>query len=285
MRRSSSVLLLGLAFSVAPSFAAGQPTRVTTPRQELGHDFGADYFLANYRQIAAYWQKLDRESDRMVLRDIGRTAEGRPHYMAIVTSPENHRRLEHYRQLSRRLALAEGLTDQSARTMAAEGKAIVWIDGGLHATETLGAQQLGEMVYQMVSRTDPETMRILDEVIILFVHANPDGNDLVADWYMRRPDTLERSTAGIPRLYQKYIGHDNNRDFYMLTQKESQAVNQILYHRWFPQIFLDGRPAPVEPTVLFAHAALREGLARLSDDAYAAEQERVAPGGRQVTGN
>ncbi len=93
-----------------------------------------------------------------------------------------------YKDISRRLALAEGLSDDQARQLAKEGKAVVWIDGGLHATEMLGAQQLAEMVYQMVSRTDEETMRFLDDCIVLFVHANPDGNDLVADWYMRNAD-------------------------------------------------------------------------------------------------
>ena len=100
----------------------------------------------------------------MVVQEIGKTAEGRPQLMAIVTSPENHRKLARYKEISRRLALAEGLTDEQARALAKEGKAVVWIDGGLHATEVLGAQQLGEMVYQMVSRTDEETMRFLDDV-------------------------------------------------------------------------------------------------------------------------
>ena len=127
-------------------------SRVTTPMQEFGHNFGDDYFLANYKQIAAYWQKLDKESDRIAVQSIGKTAEGRDQLMAIVTSPANHRNLERYRDISRRLALAEGLTDAQARALARDGKAIVWIDGGLHATETLGAQQLGEMVYRMVSR-------------------------------------------------------------------------------------------------------------------------------------
>ena len=101
--------------------------------QEFGHNFGDDYFLANYKQLAAYWQKLDRESDRMVLQSIGKTAEGRDQLMAIVTSPENHRNLARYKDISRRLALAEGLTDEQARALARDGKAIVWIDGGLHA--------------------------------------------------------------------------------------------------------------------------------------------------------
>ena len=118
-------------------------------------------------------------------------------------------------------------SEEQARAMAKEGKAVVWIDGGLHATEVLGAQQLGEMVYQMVSRTDDETMRVLNDCIILFVHANPDGNDLTADWYMRNPVPEQRSMANLPRLYQKYIGHDNNREFFTSTQAETENINRV----------------------------------------------------------
>src|SRR5262245_30633897 len=229
----SGVSALALATLVMPSSAQ---RAITTPSEEFGHNFGDDYFLANYKQIAAYWQKLDAQSDRMVLREIGKTAEGRPHLMAIVSSPENLRNLNRYQEISRRLARAEGLTEEQARALAKEGKAVVWIDGGLHASEVLGAQQLGEMVYQMVSRTDDETMRLLNDVVILFVHANPDGNDLTADWYMRRPVPEQRSMNGLPRLYQKYIGHDNNRDFFASTQAETENINRVLYHEWFPQI-------------------------------------------------
>ena len=242
---------IALSLSVAAGAVQGPALKVTTPEQEFGHAFGDDYFLATYRQLAAYWQKLDRESDRMVLQSIGKTSEGRDQWMAIVTSPENHRNLAKYRDISRRLALAEGLTDEQARALAREGKAIVWIDGGLHANEVLGAQQLGEMVYQMVSRTDAETMRILDDVIILFVHANPDGHDLVADWYMRNPVPAERSSAGLPRLYHKYIGHDNNRDFFGSTQLETENMNRVLYREWFPQILYNHHQSGPPGTVLW----------------------------------
>ena len=245
----SWALLGGLGFRVE---AQGTP-RVTSPMQEFGHNFGDDYWLASYKQISAYWQKLARESDRMVLDTIGRTAEGRPQLMAIVTSPANHRNLARYKEISRRLALAEGLTDEQARALAKEGRAVVWIDGGLHATELLGAQQLGEMVYQMVSRTDEETMRFLDDVIVLFVHANPDGNDLTAEWYMRNPVPEQRGTGpGIPRLYQKYIGHDNNRDFFASTQAESENMNRVLYREWFPQILYNHHQSGPAGTVLWA---------------------------------
>jgi hypothetical protein len=227
-------------------------TRVTTPQQHFGHEIGADYVLPNYTQFVAYWQTLARESDRMVLDTIGLTAEGRPQLMAIITSPANHSNLARYREIAARLARAEGLDDASARRLAQEGRAVVWIDGGLHATEVLGAQQLTETVYQLVSRDDPETQRILDDVIILAVHANPDGMELVSNWYMRNPDARRRSTSGIPRLYQKYSGHDNNRDFYASTQPETENMNRVMYTEWYPQIVYNHHQSGPAGTVMFA---------------------------------
>ena len=128
----------------------------------------------------------------------------------------------------------KALSEQQARALATEGKAIVWIDGGLHATETVGSQQLMEWVYQMVSRTDEETMRFLNDVILLNVQANPDGQELVANWYMREKDPLKRSMNGLPRLYAKYIGHDDNRDFYMSNMKETTNMNRQMFHRVVP---------------------------------------------------
>jgi hypothetical protein len=254
MRRLILVaILLAVSLTSAPIAQQPAPPRhITTPKEALGFNFGDDYQLANYKQLEAYWKTLDRESDRMVLRDMGKTAEGRTQWMAIVTSPANHRKLARYQDISRRLALAEGLTDDQARALAKEGKAVVWIDGGLHATETLGAQQLGEMIYEMVSRDDEETRRFLDDCIILFVHANPDGNDLVADWYMRNRVPEQRSLANLPRLYQKYIGHDNNRDFFASTQAETENINRVLYHEWFPQILYNHHQSGPAGTVVWS---------------------------------
>ncbi|MBL0938111.1 MAG: peptidase [Gemmatimonadaceae bacterium] len=239
------------AIALLPSGALSAQT-ITTPREAVGANFGDDYFLANYQQISNYWRTLERQSPRIKLHVMGKTTEGRDQLMAIVTSPENHRNLERYRQIAERLARAEGLTDDQARALAKEGKAVVWIDGGLHATETLGAQQLAETVYQMVSRTDEETLRFLDDVIILFVHANPDGNDLVADWYMRSSDPKARTLTGLPRLYQKYIGHDNNREFFTSTQKETENINRALYHQWFPQLLYNHHQSGPAGTVVYS---------------------------------
>jgi hypothetical protein len=256
-RARAAALVTAAALAVATGRLDAQPVArpgagITTPKAQFGFDIGADYQLATYRQLSDYWRKLDTESDRLSLVEIGKTAEGRPQLMAIVTAPENQKRLARYQEIARRLALAEGLTDAQAKTLAAEGKAIVWIDGGLHATEVLGAQQLIETSYRLVSGEDDETRRLLRDVVILMVHANPDGHDLVADWYLREADPLKRSMAGLPRLYQKYIGHDNNRDSYMSTQPESTNMNRVLYREWFPQILYNHHQTGPSGTVLFA---------------------------------
>ncbi len=246
------VMWLALVTAVAVAAPVAAQTRITTPKEQFGYNIGDDYFLATYTQLADYWRKLDAESDRLVVQEIGKSAEGRPQLMAIITSPENHARLARYRDISRKSALAEGLTDAEAQALAHEGKAVVWIDGGLHATEVLGAHQLMELVYQMASRTDPETMRFLNDDILLAVQANPDGMELVSGWYMREADPLKRSTEGIPRLYQKYIGHDNNRDFYIANQPETENMARVLYLEWSPQILYNHHQTGPQGVILFA---------------------------------
>jgi hypothetical protein len=132
--------------------------KITTPKEALGFNIGDDYHVATYSQLETYWKKIASECDRCKLVEIGRTAEDRPQYMMIITSPENLKKLDYYRGISQRLAHAEGQTDEQAHALSREGKPVVWIDGGLHASETVGSQQLMEQVYQMASRTDPETI-------------------------------------------------------------------------------------------------------------------------------
>jgi hypothetical protein len=219
-------VLPALACLAAPLVAQSRPT---SPEQFFGHRIGADYQLPNYTTLHRYFARVAGESDRVILDTIGVSEEGRPQIMAIVTSPENHRNLARYKDISRRLALAEFADSAEARRLAREGKAVIWIDGGLHATEVLGAQQLIETFWQLASLRDEETMRFLDECIILMAHANPDGMELVSDWYMRSPDSLQRSTGGLPRLYQKYAGHDNNRDSYMNALRETENMSRQLF--------------------------------------------------------
>lgn len=244
------VFLLTAVLS-AGSMSAQTVSKITSPKEALGFNIGDDYQMASYSQLEAYWKKLASESNRMKLVDIGPTAEGRHQYMAIITSPENFKKLDRYKEIAKKLALAEGLSEEQARAMAREGKAVVWIDGGLHATETVGSQQLMEMVYQMVSRTDPETLRILNDDILLCVPANPDGQELVANWYMREKDPTKRSTSGLPRLYHKYIGHDDNRDSYMSNMPETTNMNRQLFIEWFPQIMYNHHQTGPAGAVVF----------------------------------
>jgi hypothetical protein len=246
-----AVVLLTLSLA-APNAQTPAAPKLTSPKAFFGHDIGADYVLPNYTKFTEYVKKLDVESDRMIVQSIGKTAEGRDQLMAIITAPENFKKLDRYKEISRRLSHAEGLTDDQARALAKEGKAVIWIDGGLHATEVLGAQQLTETIWQFASKTDEETMRILKDVIILATHANPDGMELVSDWYMRNPNEKQRSTGALPRLYQKYVGHDNNRDFYMMNQPESVNMNRILYREWFPQIMYNHHQTGPTGTVMFS---------------------------------
>src|ERR1041384_3764610 len=207
LRLRSLAVAIALILSIAAPYAqAPAALKLTSPKAFFGHDIGADYVLPNYTKFVEYVKKLDVESDRMIVQSIGKTAEGRDQLMAIITAPENFKKLDRYKEISRRLSTAEGLSDAEAKALAKEGKAVIWIDGGLHATEVLGAQQLIETIWQFASKTDEETMRILRDSIILVAHANPDGMELVSDWYMRNPNQQQRSTGALPRLYQKYVG-------------------------------------------------------------------------------
>ncbi len=221
-----------------------------SPKEHFGFTIGDDYQLANFSQTADYFKKLSLQSDRVKLIGIGKTEEGRIQPMLIVSSPENLRNLDQYKEISQKLARAEDLSDSEARELADKGKAIVWIDGGLHATETLGIHQLIETLWNLVSRKDAETMRILENTIILMTHANPDGHELVSDWYMREKTPEKRSLQHLPRLYEKYAGHDNNRDFFMMNLKETQNMSRQLFVEWLPQIMYNHHQRGPEGSVV-----------------------------------
>src|SRR5580692_8447462 len=246
MKRSLSIALLA-----ALGLSAQTARHITSPKEEFGFNIGDDYRLVNYTQLEAYWKKLASESDRIKLTDIGMTAEGRHQWMAVITSPANLKNLAHYQGISRKLAAAEGLSSDQAHALASEGKSVVLIDGGLHATETAGSQQLLEMVYQMLSRNDAETMRLLNDDIILFVAANPDGQELVANWYMREKDETRRTMNGLPRLYNKYIGHDDNRDSLTSNMPETANMNRQLFVEWNPQLMYNHHQSGPAGEVIF----------------------------------
>lgn len=209
--------------------------QIKSPKAHFGFDIGDDYQLANFQQTESYFKTLSQQSDRVKYMVIGKTEEGREQCMLIISSPANLAKLDRYQAISQQLARAE-MQPAAAKALAQEGKSVVWIDGGLHSTEVVGMHQLIQTAYLLASSQDQETLKILDECIVLLVHANPDGQDLVTNWYMREASPEKRSSSLLPVLYQKYAGHDNNRDFFMLNLKESQNMARQLFIDWIPQI-------------------------------------------------
>ncbi len=209
--------------------------QIKSPKAHFGFDIGDDYQLANFQQTESYFKTLSQQSDRVKYKVIGKTEEGREQCMLIISSPANLAKLDRYQAISQQLARAE-MQPAAAKALAQEGKSVVWIDGGLHSTEVVGMHQLIQTAYLLASSQDQETQKILDECIVLLVHANPDGQDLVTNWYMREANPEKRSSSLLPVLYQKYAGHDNNRDFFMLNLKESQNMARQLFIDWIPQI-------------------------------------------------
>jgi len=237
--------------------------KITTEKEFFGFTLGDDYHLANYSNSVAYWKKLATETDRMQIVDIGPTSENRRQVMAIISSPENLKNLDHYKEIARKLAKAEGLNPEQAKALAHEGKSIVWIDGGLHSNEVVGQTQIVDLVYHLVSDTSPEAMRELNDDIVLCVMDNPDGIEMIADWYMRDPipeprkdgegaaDPGGNSSFGVPHLWSHYAGHDDNRDFFMANLRETTNINRILFRDWYPQIMYNHHQAGPAGTVIF----------------------------------
>lgn len=230
MHRHHTVILLFALFVATQALAQHIPS----PKEHFGFEIGADYKLANYTQSAAYFKKVAEASDRVVMEVAGKTSEGRDQHLIIISAPHNLSKLDSYKGIAQELAHAT-ISPDSARALVGLGKPVVWIDGGLHSTETVATHQLMETCYQLASRNDAENLRILNDVIILLFNCNPDGQELVSNWYMQQTDTLKRNKR-IPTLYHKYAGHDNNRDFYMNNLMETTTISRLQYIEWMPQI-------------------------------------------------
>ena len=235
MNRNSSSVLLLMAMAVLTCSALASSQAIPTPEQILGFEIGADYHLATYAQAIEYLRKLEEHSQRIRLFDIGETSEGRVMTYAVISSESNMARLDEYKRISEQLARAKGLGDEEARKLAASGKAIAYIDGGLHASECAPAQHNIQLAYELVSGGDPETLNILEKVILVLVFPNPDGMEMIADWYQRNLGT-PFEVSEMPWLYHKYIGHDNNRDSFMLNMVETRNIARIVNQIWFPVI-------------------------------------------------
>jgi hypothetical protein len=216
-------LLFAICISaLAPSIA---PAQVPTPASVLGHTPGDDFYLADYSDTVRYFHALAGASDRIKMFTLGKSTRGQDFEIAVISSPQNLARLDEYKKIAGRLAKATDLDDDSARELARSSKVIVHIDGGLHASEVAGPQHTMALAYKLLSaKNDPEVDAILDQVIlVLWPTLNPDGQDMVVHWYRENLGT-KYEVSPLPMLYQDYVGHDNNRDGYMMNMKEEQVV-------------------------------------------------------------
>ena len=235
MRRPFLAASIALVLGAAPG-AQTRNASIPAPESVFGFAAGADYKLATYDQSIQYFRKLVGASRYIRLMEAGKTSQGRTMYFALISAPENLAKLDRHREIWQRLAHPQGLTDADAQRLASEGKALVHIDGGLHATEVAGPQHTPLLAYDLLSRAhEPATKAMLDNVVLmLWPTINPDGQQMVAEWYMKNVGT-PYELSGLPWLYQEYVGHDNNRDAYMLNMIESRAIEHA-WRQWEPQI-------------------------------------------------
>ena len=234
MRRT--ILLVLVLITLIPWAGLRGAEKIPSPESVLGFKPGADDKLATYDQAVAYFKALAEASKSIKLFEAGRTTQGRTMIFALISDPRNLDRIDRYREIARRLAHPEGLSDSQARSLAAEGKAFVDIDGGCHATEVAGAQMTLQLAYDLISRPDDPQNRVIlqNAVLVLFPTMNPDGQQMVGEWHRKNLGTPYEQ-SGLPWLYQEYVGHDNNRDGYMLNMIESRVMEHF-WRQWEPQI-------------------------------------------------
>lgn len=241
---SRRLLTVSLLFALVVTGAA------TPPKDHFGFMPGDDYKLADFEQVATYLGKLASESPRIRVEEFGKSAEGRPMLVAFISSEANLKRLEHWKEMNRKMALGLASPEEAER-YAREGKAIVWIDSGLHSTEVAPVQHAPRLAYTMITSETEEIRRIRENVILMQVPViNPDGLQMTADWYKKNLGT-PHELAPLPQLYQKYSGHDNNRDYFMMNLPETRAVSRMLFREWFPQIVYNQHQVAPFPARIF----------------------------------
>ncbi|MEO8649294.1 MAG: M14 metallopeptidase family protein [Acidobacteriota bacterium] len=233
---------LAAAFaSILFLFIVSAAAQVPTPRSVLGFTPADDRTIADWQQITGYFAKLDAASNRVTVKEIGRSTLGRPLIVAFISSPENIRNLEKYRQISARLADPRTVASQPTELekLIKDGKTIVSISCSIHSTEIVASQMSMNLAYELASANDADTKEILGNTILLLIPSpNPDGIDIVADWYRKMLGTKSEGTSP-PVLYHHYAGHDDNRDWFMLNLKETQAITKLFWQEWFPQLVYD----------------------------------------------
>src|SRR5260370_7482997 len=231
------------------SFAAGlaMGETVTSPEQYFGFRIGSDKKLVRYDKIVEYLQKVAGQSDRVRIRTLGPTTQGNPFVLLEISAPDTLKNLEKYKAMERKIYFQGGSpTDAERDQIFREGKAVVFVSNNIHSTEIGASQMVLELVYRLATDDSAGIKKILDNVIFLCVPSlNPDGQIMVTDWYNKHLGTPQEG-GPMPYLYHPYVGHDNNRDMFLFSQKESQLTAQVLWHDCFPSTLLH-EPHPGTP--------------------------------------
>lgn len=231
MNKLFAFLILLASFGVANC-------QIPTPEAYFGHKPGADYKMIRWDEMLSYFNVLDSLSPRVKVEHLGETTLGNPFILTIISSPENLKEIDKYKAIARKLAQGR-ISEEEARRLSKEGKTIALITCSMHATECGPSQMSPELAYDLATSNSADKLKVLDDVILLLIPSwNPDGNIMLTDWYRQNVGT-PFETSPMPWLYHHYVGHDNNRDAFMHTQIETRYVNNILYHDWYPQVFMD----------------------------------------------
>lgn len=213
--------------------------QVIPPEKHLGFKVGQDFKLADWSQITGYFDMLAQESSKVKLVELGTSTKGRRFIMAVISSPSNLERLEEIKNIQKKLHDPRGLGSEEESRLVEQGRAVVLIACSIHSTEIAASQMSMELAYKCAGEENPDITKILEETVLLLIPSvNPDGIDMVTEWYRRNVGTPFEASS-MPWLYHYYVGHDNNRDWFMFTQKESRLEAKVLYHEWFPLLVYD----------------------------------------------
>ena len=245
LARMSRTLLAVVAVALplgswTPHAGAQGPGGIQSPEQFFGFRIGTDNKLARWDRIVDYMRQVDGASDRIQMRELGKSTNDNPFVVLEISAPETLKNLDRYKQLERKLYFQGGAPSEAEREeIFAQGKLVIAITCSIHATEIGATQMAVELVHRLATDSSPQVKKILDNVIFLLVPSlNPDGQIMVTDWFNKNLGT-PYETSAIPYLYHPYVGHDNNRDMYMFTQKESQLTAKLLWNDWYPTVWLD----------------------------------------------
>jgi hypothetical protein len=242
-----SLALLLYLVALPNSLAAQQaklqtaPIRaIPSPKSILGFNPGDDRTIADWEQIRNYFSVLDKSSNRVLIQTLGESTLKRPLIVAIISARENILALEKYKDIQQRLADPRKVTSNAERDrLIKEGKVVVAISCSIHSTEIVASQMSMQLAYELAVAEDPETKEILQNTILLLIPSpNPDGIDIVANWYRKTLGTKFEGREP-PELYHHYAGHDDNRDWFMLNLKETRLITRLFWHEWFPEVVYD----------------------------------------------